>query len=191
MTWRFTTASNRCCGGSLHFQSNPLRLDPKSPAFFASPRGGVGPSQLHKRCPSIIFAGQLAGVRGMGWAGRRLCRPPAGCVWGRAPVGALGEGRWGAFFESAGVRCGRLGDPALPGGRRGWEWPARRSGPYRGWQRPGWAAGLQGGRSGCGGVQRAAWNSSRLGVRIARRWRSLRFRSLPMVLTRSRTESGT
>ena len=32
------------CGGSLHFQSNPLRLDPKSPAFFASPRGGVGPS---------------------------------------------------------------------------------------------------------------------------------------------------
>ena len=53
--------------------------------------------------------------------------PPAGRVCGgRAPVGALGEGRWGAFFESAeegaagseiqpylggaGVGCGRLGD---------------------------------------------------------------------------------
>ena len=76
----------------------------------------------------------------------------------RAPVGALGEGRWGAFSESAegtvrparrssptwgapgevgmagseiqpyrkraGGGCGRLGDPALPGGRRvRWGWP--------------------------------------------------------------------
>ena len=65
------------------------------------PRGGVGPSHLHKKCHSIILAGWLAGVRGRGWAGRRLCRPPAGCVCGRAPVGALGERRWGAFSESA------------------------------------------------------------------------------------------
>ena len=67
----------------------------------------------------------------------------------RAPAGALGEGRWGAFSESAEGTCGRLGDPALPGGapglgvagseiqpyreaRRGWVWPARRSEPYLG-----------------------------------------------------------
>ena len=42
------------------------------------PRGGVGPTYLHKRCQSVIFSGQLAGLRGMGWVGRRLCRPPAG-----------------------------------------------------------------------------------------------------------------
>ena len=44
----------------------------------ASPRGGVGPSHLHKRCHRILFSGCLAGVRGRGWLGRRLCRPPAG-----------------------------------------------------------------------------------------------------------------
>ena len=37
----------------------------------------------------------------------------------RAPAGALGEGRWGAFSESAEGTCGRLGDPALPGGAPG------------------------------------------------------------------------
>ena len=48
----------------------------------------------------------------MGWVGRRLCRPPAGeGGWMRAPAGALGgEGRWGAFSESAEGTCGRLGD---------------------------------------------------------------------------------
>ena len=128
----------------------------------------------------------------MDWAGRRLCRPPAGGGGLDArPSGALGKGRWGAFSESAegtvrparrssptgsvpGVRCGRLGDRRPTGGA-----PGLRD------------AGLQGGRSGCGSRQRVAWNSSRLGVRIARRWRSLRFRSPQSVLTCSRTESGT
>jgi hypothetical protein len=73
----------------------------------------------------------------MDWAGRRLCRPPAGGGGLDArPSGALGKGRWGAFSESAegtvrparrssptgsvpGVRCGRLGDPALPEACRG------------------------------------------------------------------------
>jgi hypothetical protein len=75
----------------------------KDLAFFASPRGGVGPSHLHKRGHSILFAGRLASLRGRGWAGRRLCRPPAReGGWMRAPVGALGgEGRWDAFSESA------------------------------------------------------------------------------------------
>ena len=39
----------------------------------ASPRGGVGSTYLHKRCHSVILAGWLAGPRGMGWVGRRLC----------------------------------------------------------------------------------------------------------------------
>ncbi len=132
MRWRFTTASNRCCGGSLHFQSNPLRLDPKSPAFFASPRGGVGPSYLHKRCHSIIFAGQLAGVRGAGWVGRRLCRPPAG-----GGVGAPLPGRWGR-------ECGAL-SPKAPRKVR----PARRSEPYR--KRAGGGNGRLGDRGPTGG----------------------------------------
>ena len=51
----------------------------------ASPRGGVGPTYLHKRCHSVIFSGQLAGLRGMGWVGRRLCRPPAGEGVGGVP----------------------------------------------------------------------------------------------------------
>ena len=74
----------------------------------------------------------------------------------RAPVGALGGGRWGAFSESAeggvagseiqpyreraGVGCGRLGDRSLSGGRRvRWGWTERtRSLPGGG--RPRWAA---------------------------------------------------
>jgi hypothetical protein len=45
------------------------------------PRGGVGPSHLHKRCHSILFAGRLAGVRGWvgqagGCAARRQVRIP-------------------------------------------------------------------------------------------------------------------
>jgi hypothetical protein len=72
--------------------------------------GGVGPSHLHKRGHCILFAGRLAGGRGRGWAGRRLCRSPAGCGdWMRAPAGALGEGRWGAFCESAEGGCGPRG----------------------------------------------------------------------------------
>ena len=125
-------------------------------------------------------------ARSGGRSGRPAVVPPAGkgSRVGRAPAGALGESRWGAFSESAEEGADR--EDSFPTGR---------------W-RPGWAAkvvvgaglggpGLQGGRSGCGGVQRAAWNASRLGVRIARRWRSLRFRSPPMALTRSRRESGT
>ena len=44
----------------------------------ARPRGGVGPTYLHKRCHSVILVGQLGGLRGRGWVGRRLCRLPAG-----------------------------------------------------------------------------------------------------------------
>ena len=139
--------------------------------------------------------------------------------WMRAPVGALG-GRWGAFFESAegGAAGSEIG--ALPGGRRGVCGP-RGLVPYREVGGPGGPrrrvrvgdagsgdAGLQGDVAGwwCavgpvpspGGQrlpvwldQRAAWNSSRLGVRTARRSNSLSVVSLPMALTRSRTDSGT
>ena len=48
------------------FPSLPPRPGPQSPAFFASPRGGVGPTYLHKRCHNIILAGQLGGPRGRG-----------------------------------------------------------------------------------------------------------------------------
>ena len=92
----------------------------------ASPRGGVGPTYLHKRCHSVILAGWLAGSRGMGWAGGRLCRPPAGEGGGmRAPVGARGGRKVGRFLRKRRGRCGRLGDPALPGGRRGDLWTER------------------------------------------------------------------
>ena len=30
------------------------------------PRGGVGPTYLHKKCHSVIFSGQLDGPRGRG-----------------------------------------------------------------------------------------------------------------------------
>jgi hypothetical protein len=104
--------------------------------FFASPRGGVGPSHLHKRGHCILFACWLVGGRGWGWAGRRLCRPPAGEGVGCAPL----PGRWGGrkvgrFLRKHRGRRGRLGDPALPGARRGWVRPARRSEPYLGGRR--------------------------------------------------------
>ena len=86
----------------------------------ARPCGGVGPTYLHKKCHSVILAGQLAGPRGRGWAGRRLCRPPAREEgWMRAPARALAERGWGAFYESAegGAAGSEIG--ALPGGRRG------------------------------------------------------------------------
>jgi hypothetical protein len=103
--------------------------------------------------PHIYTKGATAYYSRAGWSvcgggvGRPAVVPPAGRGGGvgRAPAGALGEGRWGAFFESAeegaagseiqpylggaGVGCGRLGDPALPGGRRCWVRPARRSSP--------------------------------------------------------------
>ena len=79
------------------------------------PRGGVGPSHLHKTCHSILFAGRLAGVRGWGWAGRRLCRPPAGCVWG-APL----SGRWGSEGGALSPKAPRIARTertrSLPGG---------------------------------------------------------------------------
>jgi hypothetical protein len=56
--------------------------------------------------------------------GRPAVVPPAGRGWGARPCGGAGRGKVGAFFESAWVGCGRLGDPALPGGRRvRWGWP--------------------------------------------------------------------
>ena len=100
-TWPISTAK---------FHSLHPRPGPQSPAFFASPRGGVAPTYLHKRCHSILLAGRLAGLRGRGWVGRRLCRPPAGeGGWMRAPAGALGE-KVGRFLRKRRGRCGRLGD---------------------------------------------------------------------------------
>jgi len=76
----------------------------------------ISPSYLHKRCHSIIFAGQLAGVRGWGWVGRRLCRPPAGCGVAR-PCRGAGEGKGGGALSPKAPRKVR---------------PARRSEPYLG-----------------------------------------------------------
>ena len=58
--------------------------------------------------------------------GRPAVVPPAGRVWGGAPLpGRWGrEGRWGAFSESTeeGAAGSEIG--ALPGGRRvRWGWP--------------------------------------------------------------------
>jgi hypothetical protein len=57
-------------------------------------------------------------------------------------------------------KCGRLGDPALPGGRwvrSGWTGDRSPAGGAPGLGAVGSGdAGLQGGRSGCGGVQRGA-----------------------------------
>ena len=86
--------------------------------------GGVGPSHLHKRGHCILFAGRLAGGRGRGWAGRRLCRPPAGDgVWMRAPAGALGGCRWGAFSESAEGGVDR--EDSFPTARWAAQWAAK------------------------------------------------------------------
>ena len=83
----------------------------------------ISPTYLHKRCHSVIFSGQLAGPRGRGWAGRRLCRPPAGEGVGCAPIPGRWEeeGRWGAFSESAGVGADR--EDSIPIGR----WAAQRA----------------------------------------------------------------
>ena len=116
-TWPISTAK---------FNSLHPRPGPQSLAFFASPRGGVGPTYLHKRCHSVIFAGRLAGLRGRGWVGRRLCRPPArGGGWMRAPARALAERGWGAFYESAEGTCGRLGDRSPTWGTPGEVWTER------------------------------------------------------------------
>ena len=66
----------------------------------------------------------------MGWAGRRLCRPPAGDGGLGAPLPGRWGRRWGAFFESAegGAAGSEIG--ALPGGRRGRCGP-RGLDPYR------------------------------------------------------------
>jgi len=80
------------------------------------PRGGVGPSHLHKRCHSIIFAGRLAGVRGwVGQAGGCAARRQGMGEKGSAPAGALGERRWGAFSESA--KDGADREDSFPTGR--------------------------------------------------------------------------
>ena len=78
----------------------------------------ISPTYLHKRGHSVILAGQLAGPRGRGWVGRRLCRPPAGDVGLGAPPrgGALGGRKVGRFLRK----------------RRGHVRPARRSEPYLG-----------------------------------------------------------
>jgi hypothetical protein len=61
----------------------------------------ISPAHLHKRGHSILFAGRLAGGQGRGWAGRRLCRPPAKEGIGCAPL----PGRWwdegGAHYAKA------------------------------------------------------------------------------------------
>ena len=75
----------------------------------------ISPTYLHKRCHSILLAGRLAGLRGRGWAGRRLCRPPAG------------EGGWGRPCRGAGGEGGALSSKAPREVR-----PARRSEPYLG-----------------------------------------------------------
>ncbi len=98
---------------------------------WASPRGGVGPAYLHKRCHSIISAGRLAGLRGRGWAGRRLCRPPAGDGLDAPPAGALGA-KVGRFFRKRRGRCGPRGLDPYREARRGWVRTARRSEPYLG-----------------------------------------------------------
>ena len=88
-----------------------------------------------------------------------------------------GRPRWAAKAGPGGGR--RVGGPGLQGDVAGW-WCAVGPVPSPGGQRlPVWLD------------QRAAWNSSRLGVRTARRSNSLSVVSLPMALTRSRTDSGT
>ena len=118
----------------------------------------------------------------MGWP---AVVPPAGRGWGWArPCRGAGEGKVGRFLRK---RRGHGADREDSFPKRE---VAARMGREGGGRRVG-GPGLQGGRSGCGGVQRVAWNSSRLGVRTARRSKFLSVGSLPMVLTRSRRESGT
>jgi hypothetical protein len=85
----------------------------------------------------------------MDWAGRRLCRPPAGLGNGRAPAGALRGGKCGPRgldpYREVG---GRLGEPALRGGCRfgahglGASMKLKRLIGESGWQNPttGWLA---------------------------------------------------
>ena len=93
----------------------------------------ISPTYLHKRCHSVILAGRLAGLRGMGWAGRRLCRPPARGRWvGCAPLpGCWGEG--GALSSKA-PREGVDGEDSILTGR--WAAPVGREGGS-GWGTPG------------------------------------------------------
>jgi hypothetical protein len=162
-------------------RKQPFKARPTKPVFLLPPpKGSVLTFDTKGAIATYWLPGWPLRVW-KDWAGRRLCRPPAELGNGRAPAGALRKGGWGAFSESAeeGAAVGRGRDGrcrpplSLSGGRRV-------GGP-----------GHQGGRSGCGGVQRVAWNSSRLGVRTARRSKFLSVGSLPMALTRSRSESGT
>ena len=90
-----------------------------------------------------------------------------------------GGGRPGWAAKAGKVGGRRVGGPGLQGDVAGW-WCVAGPGPSPGGQRlPLWVD------------QRAAWNSSMLGVRTARRSNSLSVVSLPMALTRSRTDSGT
>ena len=98
-------------------------------ADVASPRGGVLTFDTKGAIATYWRPGWP--LRGwMDWAGRRLCRPPAGHGNGRAPAGALGKGGWGAFEESAEEGADR--EDSFPTGR---------------W-RPGWAAKVGGAGSG-------------------------------------------
>ena len=73
----------------------------------------ISPTYLHKRCHSILLAGQLAGPRG-GGLGRPAVVPPAGKGRGldaRPCQGAGGE-RVGRFLRKRRGMCGPRGlDP--------------------------------------------------------------------------------
>ena len=136
-----------------------------------------------QKVPQHTILGLAGRCAGEGLA-RPAVVPPAGRVreWPRPCRGAGGT-EVGRFRRKRRGRCG-------PRGHVPYREAAARIGREGGGRRVG-GPGLQSSRSGCGGVQRVAWNSSRPGVRTARRSKFLSVGSLPMVLTRSRRESGT